>query len=379
MRAPEPKLSQYGPAFDWLLQKGVSSARLAAVFGTTPANARVIAFRARHGLNPEPASNTGLDMPPTVELAEGLGVRSGPDEIVDTPIRLRKLDRLRDEIDQTVARYASRYDFLAGSRALRRLLPQIGNPQDARRIALAALLHQHIAWFLVHAGQCVTASREARMAQDLWRIAWHESDSKEFAAGFVEAALIESNSWLLARNPRKALTVLDLAGQAAASIGAPTGSEHFRQRGAALFQLREDERATSHFARATEAMERLGEARIPAQLFMTGPRQTNLLGSPKWDKAQELVVTAREAFGTESLEASMALHWATACGLTIGSASVIRQAQVLLETAAIPAAQFGHQSTIRKLLAITPELGLDDRLRSAWVRRALYENAFRAR
>jgi hypothetical protein len=57
----------------------------------------------------------------------------------------------------------------------------------------------------------------------------------------------------------------------------------------------------------------------------------------------------------------------------------MRQAQDLLEAAAIPAAQFGHQSTIRKLLTITPELGLDDRLRSVWVRRALYENAFRAR
>jgi hypothetical protein len=379
MRSPEPKLSQYGSAIDWLRKKDVSSAKIAAVFGTTPENVRAVAFRARHELNPDPPSNTGLDTKPTPELAEELGVRPGPDEIVDTPIRLRKIDWLRDEIDQTVAKCASRYDFLAGSQALRRLLPQIGHSQDSRLIALAARLHQQIAWFLVHAGQCASASREAKVAQDLWRIAWHESDLKEFAAGFVEAALIESNAYLLTRNPREALTVLDLAAQAAASVAAPTGSEHFRQRGAALFQLREDERAAAYYARATEAMERLGEARTPAQLLMTGPRQTNLLGTPKWENAQELVITARNSFGPESLEASMALHWATACGLTTGSTSVMRQAQDLLEAAAIPAAQFGHQSTIRKLLTITPELGLDDRLRSVWVRRALYENAFRAR
>ena len=44
----ESPLSQFGPAFAWLLGKGVSSARLASLFGTTPANVRVIAFRARH-------------------------------------------------------------------------------------------------------------------------------------------------------------------------------------------------------------------------------------------------------------------------------------------------------------------------------------------
>ena len=51
----------------------------------------------------------------------------------------------------------------------------------------------------------------------------------------------------------------------------------------------------------------------------------------------------------------------------------------LLTTATTPAPQFGHQATIRTLLTVTPELGLDDRLRKAWVRRALYENAFRDR
>jgi len=36
-------------------------------------------------------------------------------------------------------------------------------------------------------------------------------------------------------------------------------------------------------------------------------------------------------------------------------------------------------ATIRKLLVLTPDLGLDPRLRRDWVRRTLYENAFRAR
>ena len=75
----------------------------------------------------------------------------------------------------------------------------------------------------------------------------------------------------------------------------------------------------------------------------------------------------------------MALHWAAACGLSTDSPAIIQSTQDSLLSGPDPVAQFGHQSTIRRLLRLTPELGLDDRLRRAWVRRALYENAFRNR
>jgi hypothetical protein len=105
----------------------------------------------------------------------------------------------------------------------------------------------------------------------------------------------------------------------------------------------------------------------------------NLLGSLNWDGATEVLATARQSFGPESLEASMALHWTAACGVSTDSASTIQQAVDLISAAPAPAAHFGHQLTVRQLLTITPELGLYAGLRRAWVRRTLYENAFRNR
>jgi hypothetical protein len=128
-----------------------------------------------------------------------------------------------------------------------------------------------------------------------------------------------------------------------------------------------------------EAMDRLNEAQQPIQLLMTGRRQTNLLGKVEWERALELATAARQSFGPASLEAGMALHWAVACGFSTGSPSIEQQALDSLDSALEIGSQFGHQATIHQLLSITAELGLDVRLRAAWVRRALYENAFRSR
>jgi hypothetical protein len=382
MLRPESPLSQFGPAFVWLLGKGVSSARLASLFGTTTANIRVIAFRARYPELQESTENSTLDAlnsRPSPELAEVMGVRAAPDDVVRTPVGARKLAWLKDEIQNTVNRYSARYLFLDGIKALRRLAPWIGYAGDCRRIALSALLHQETAWFLVHSGHSGSAAREAAVAQNLWRIAFHESHDREYAHRFIQAALISSHACLLARQPKESWRILEIAREAAESIGAPLGSDHFRQRGVALFQLREDERATQQFERSTEAMERLNEAKNPAQLLMTGSRHINLLGRLKCDQAQQLSAIARLTFGDDSLEASMTLNWAAACGLSTDSPSAIQEAVELLGAHPGLAPEFGHQSTIRKLLTVTPELGLDSRLRRIWVRRALYENTSRNR
>jgi hypothetical protein len=165
----------------------------------------------------------------------------------------------------------------------------------------------------------------------------------------------------------------------AESIGSRLGSDHYRQRGVALFQLREDEPAAAQFRRAAVAMERMNEAETPEQVSMTGVRHIHLLGSPDVEGAEELSAVVLRRFGEASLEASMALHWAAACGLSSGSRTAERRTLDLLASRPVPSVQFGHQSTIRTLLAATPELGLDERLRRMWIRRALYENALRDR
>lgn len=377
MERVEPRLSQFGPVMGWLLAKDVSAARLASLFETTPENIRVIAFRARHRDLLTVADNAAIGFEPDTELARELGIRPALDDAEWTPARTRKLDFLKDQVNKTVADYSARYDFLNGARALRRMLPYVGYAGDARRIALQALVHQYIAWFLVHSGRCVSAATEAAAARDLWRVAWHESGTVEYAQEFVKAALIGSQAWLLSRRPEEALKTLDIARDAAESVGSFLGSDHYRQRGVALLQLRQDELAAGQFRKSAEVMEQLNEATVPAQIVMTGARHVGLLGNLNCDQAYDALSAATVAFGGASLETSMALHWAAASCLSSDSPALIHQAVEQLDDYPDPLPQFGHQLTIRRLLIMTPELGFDDRLRRVWARRALYENAFR--
>ena len=122
----EPRLSQFGPAFAWLLDKDVSSTRVASLFQTTPANVRVIAFRARHSEPEGSTEDAALGNQPSPELAEELGVRPTPDEVVRTPVGAKKLARLRNEIDSTVNRYSTQYRFLDGIAAFASWLLALG-------------------------------------------------------------------------------------------------------------------------------------------------------------------------------------------------------------------------------------------------------------
>jgi hypothetical protein len=155
------------------------------------------------------------------------------------------------------------------------------------------------------------------------------------------------------------------------------GSEYYRQYGVALFQKGEYEAARSHFDKAPVAMRMLGEAQNEAHVLMAGTMQTNLLKPFQWDKALEVLEATRHDFGTHTLEFSVSAHWAAACGLATDSSAAQHRARELLEPSSNVAIRFGHQATIRKLLSITPELDLYPALRYAWIRRALYENAFR--
>jgi hypothetical protein len=73
----------------------------------------------------------------------------------------------------------------------------------------------------------------------------------------------------------------------------------------------------------------------------------------------------------------MTRHWAAACGLLTGDGNIRQRARELLAVNQPTAARFGHQATVSKLLSLTPELGLSRGLEAIWVRKALYQNAFR--
>jgi hypothetical protein len=217
MESVKPRSSQFGSAFAWLLDRGVSSARLAALFGTMPGNIRVAALRSRESVPESEAAISPMGREPESGLTRELGVRTVPDDVVRTPARARSLEILRNEIDECAISFSKHYEFLGGARQLRQMLPKIGFAGDARRIAPRAWLHQKTAWFLVHSGRCASAASESRVARDLWRVAYHESGTRDYGEGFVQAALVGSHALLLARRPHEAWAVLDVARDAAES------------------------------------------------------------------------------------------------------------------------------------------------------------------
>lgn len=372
------KPSQFGSAFAWLLSKDVSSARIASLFQTNSTAVRVAAHRWRSSAIEATPSLLAFDHSPTVSDHLRLGVRSDGDEVVRTPIGTRALESLQDRITAEVALRRSDYEYLKGVGNLRRLAPLVGYPSDVRRLHIAALLHQQIAWLLVHSGFCHTAMIEASTARDLWRVASHEAPERIYTEELIQSVLIASNAALLSRQPEAALSALELVPAAAQHIGAQLGSDYYRQRGVALFQMRQDEQAHASFQQSMRTMEKLGESQSPAMLLMTGARYTSLLAGPDWDRSQEVLDQSLQTFGEQSLEYSMCLHWAAACAFLTDSGAVNTTAQEMLMRHDQLRPDFGHQKTIAALLTKTCDLGLDLRLRKAWVRRALYENTFRS-
>src|SRR5580658_9903361 len=116
MESFEPRLSRFGPAVGWLLAKDVSAARLASLFETTPENIRVIAFRARHRELAATRDSAPLDRRPDPDLARNIGIRPALDDAEWTPARTRKLDWLKNRIDESVAVHTKQYNFLNGAR-----------------------------------------------------------------------------------------------------------------------------------------------------------------------------------------------------------------------------------------------------------------------
>jgi hypothetical protein len=215
----------------------------------------------------------------------------------------------------------------------------------------------------------------------LWLLqtAYYRLSRQDDVREFIKSALIASQGNLLAGRPAAALPILDIIRDAAQTIGAPLGSDYYRQRGVALFQAgsRYDDETRKSFEQSEQQMRRLGEAGSEAQALMTGTRHTNMLGKPDWDGALKVLEIVQSTFSADSLEASMTRHWAAACGLLTDDNRIRQRASDLLRDNQETAARFGHQATISKLLSMTSELGLPKGLLAVWVRKSLYQNAFR--
>jgi hypothetical protein len=375
-----PDLLELRFIIDWLMSVGVSSPRLAALFGTSAGNIRRLRYFASRQLEPPLITFLpDLDLVPSTAMHRGIGIRSHKDILRRADKPSPTLDWLRGEIDTRFERHRQQYQFLAGARSLGQLKQRLGHMSESRRIALAGVLEQRISWFLVHSGFTRSAISHASLSLWLLQSAHYRLGSREEVREFIRSTLIAAHANLLAARPTAALQILDLMRAASESIGAPLGSDYYRQRGVALFQLgnKHDDEAKASFAQSERQMRKLGEGESEAQVLMTGTRHINLLGKPDWDGALRVMEMAENTFRSDSLEASMTRHWAAACGLLTGDDRIRQRGRELLAVNQQTAARFGHQATVSKLLSLTPELGLSRGLEAIWVRKALYQNAFR--
>ena len=375
-----PDLLELRFIVDWLMGVGVSSPRLAALFGTSPENIRRLRYFALRQLEPSLITFVpDLEMVPSTAMHGGVGIRSHREILRRSEKPSPTLRWLEEQVEARFESHRQQYRFLDGARSLIQLKQKLGHISEARRIALAGVLEQRISWFLVHSGFARSAVSHASLSLWLLQTAYYRLSRKDDVREFIKSALIASHGNLLAGRPAAALPTLDIIRDAAQTIGAPLGSDYYRQRGVALFQLgsRYDDETKKNFEQSEQQMRRLREGGSEAQALMTGTRHTNLLGKPDWDGALRLMEIVQNTFSSDSLEASMIRHWAAACGFLTDDNKIRQRARELLQDNQATAARFGHQATISKLLSMTPELGLPKGLRAVWVRKSLYQNAFR--
>ncbi|MBV9156106.1 MAG: hypothetical protein JO097_07570 [Acidobacteriaceae bacterium] len=375
------RVSELGGLFDWLIDHGVSSDRIGSLLRVTPVNVRVIASRWRRRLYPHVWSTEPLPVVPDEGERQSLGIRSHPDEVLNNSRRESSLEQLNARLDRITAASRSQHEYRRGIDELNGLLRVIGYAADSRRIALRAGIHEQLAWFNCQLGHSASALQETHRSTGLWRTAHHESihreERRKYALGYERAALAGSNAALLGQRPTVAWELLQRGAAAADSIGEPLGSDHFRQKGVACFQLRQDALAEEYFEKAGHAAHDIGDAWTPATPLLAADRHISLIGRPNWDRTLEIRDIVGKFFGDNSLQYSMATTWAAACGLISDSEPLWQSARELLQTNVALAERFDHQATVTRLLSIAPELGLYSRLLALYVRRALYENVSR--
>jgi hypothetical protein len=376
----EPELSRLGSIIQWLRSRDVPVSLLSDLFQVTSNHIRVLDHRGsgsgriahrRHAL-------VNLVFAPlTAKVRKRLGLRPYIDREVLTDLQISKFDQIEEALEARTSRFANSFS-LKGAESLRELTSLLGFPAKLESVRLLARIHQQMGWFATHNGFTTSALRELVRASLLWRIAHQETVDSYDLKGLHQALRFAAHACTLSGDSWQASRLLNYAREAAEKAGVCLGSDFYRLRGVVQFQqgIDCDRQALQNFTTAMHVMEKLGEAASSIEVDMVGARQSFLLESGSWDRAQELMYQAREFYGPSSLQASMIVHWTAACGLATDSPSVTTKALEILEANRSTARKFGHQATVSRLLSIAPHLGLQNKGRLAFVRMALYQNAF---
>ncbi|MDR3417620.1 MAG: hypothetical protein P4L83_15695, partial [Nevskia sp.] len=356
-------MAHIGPALAWLAEHRVPTRTLQAVFGVSPGNVRQITSRGRKDrvrLNWNAATPTEFlerELGPVIEVA---GVRRSADERYVGRGKRSRNDWLRQRLDEVDSAHRAAGTFADAIPELTELKRVVGHVGEINHIRLKGELLREIAWFSTQAGLCTSAFKTALRAAGLYQIAWREAGSLADLGEVAGCLLIASNACLLSHAPDTALSILDVADQAVRGAGPGDHSDHHRQRGVALLQKcdpRADEAASKEFQSCGAIIrERAGDSSATHRL--NAQRAAVLSRYPDFEGADEILHEVSGTCPASGLEAAMAANWACAVGLSTDSADAHRAALEILAASPRVDPRYGHQWTVRNLLAVTLELGL---------------------
>ena len=384
----EPSVSGLSGAVAWLRKRDVSVAWIAEHFRTTPNHVRQLAHRGSLGRANDdipPVLTYELfppqdpfELPQRAWLGPVCGIRGKPNKLGLTRKARARIQDLEEQIETFGTTFWSHVRFADGVDPLLHFEEQLGYPSHYRFVRVLARLHQLLSENHVHVGFARSAIKEGLKSIHLSRFAYHDSGESRFdLEQIAKTALLISQACLLRMEGGSAEKYLDLYEAATERARLSPGGEYFRQRGVVRFQSGQDDAARPCFEKAAIELAHsrsYGKDRMPHEVLNIGQRQTNLLGTPDWDQAQELFDYMLKHLAPGEIHISMNLNWAAATAFATDSASAQRRAMELLDEHFTASEGYGHQRTIAKLLRMTVDL--PSRLRSTWVRRSLYENAF---
>lgn len=387
-RPPQPRISRFAPSIAWLRRRGISAEDLATLLNAPAATIRSLHFRFErqrlrsHRCLPhfEADLRSAWKAVEAEQLRRRVGLRNEPDLVAVSPRQSASLERLEQEIQQRFDTAVSTNDYIGGIGELTRLKPYVGFAAHAPRIRLASYLRLRIAWLHAHGGRAWSAMDEAVDAMILAKFAYIESDDSSNLVVLAEAALIGANACQLRQDPEGALRFLAIAEEAKTVSGSRQHDiAYHHQLATAHFQLgpEYDAIASKSFEQAIRNQADHQTDATEVDLLITGTRKTNFI-QRNWDGSNgNLSVLDRvsQTCLTGTLQYSMARNWAAACGLATDSPDAhVRALEIL--TDADTCGTFGHQGSVTSLLSLTPHLRLSVADRRAWLRHALYANAY---
>jgi hypothetical protein len=368
---------RFPKAIQLLRRLGVPSARIAMAFGDDADNIRHIDNRA-YGKsavqNQEPVSFTKDDLR-LAKLTEDQRARRARLNLAGLRIRT-KLDLERTEtLVWQIFRNHESIGFEDGYEALIAILPGVANARYGQARTVKLLIHEKLAWFAMPMGRIQKALRHARTAMETAVEAFRDSaGNREYLLRYGEAALVASVCSQKLHAPKDAFRFIELADEANVIAGQLPGSEHLRQRGAALIQMgsRYDDVATRMLTLAPMRMEEKDEAKHPIDLLMIGLRQRAFLDPVmRWEESLELVQAIEDHYGKRSFQRAIAAKSGAAAGLKLADPSINDIAISLLEGGDLGSVEPGN---LTQILSITPYLNLTGDSLDRWLRFAFQDS-----